>query len=271
MTNFDLEKRSELPAVACINCDQKYEGFFCPKCGQRELKGRFTIKESSGWILDKIFNLERGLFYTIKELFLRPHEMISNYLKRATVRYMHPLRFVFLLATISALVSIFSGVFESKEVIEGLEGYVEGWNMGRTEETISVNDLMGVVETIKKYFSFILILNIPVISIASFIIYFKRKYNFTEHLIIHCYAYGFSLAIGLPLYLLFFLDNGFIIHTLINTISYSLAYIYIFIKVFGDNLFTGLFKTLMIFLISVILSSIIILVISAVVSISLSN
>ena len=204
MSKKSLESYENLPSSDCRNCNYSYNGFYCPRCGQRKLEGRYTLSQSFGWIFNQIFNLERGLLFTVKELFVRPGELISSFLNRATVRYSHPFRFVFVMATIAALLTILTGTFEASEVTE----YFEKTGEDDIEKRESIK---LVIENIKKYLSLLLLINIPFNAVASLIVYSSRKYNYTEHLILNCYAYGFTLIIGLPTHLFLFLPNGLLI------------------------------------------------------------
>lgn len=261
MTNFDLEKREILPQADCVNCGQHFEGFFCPKCGQRKIEGRFTFKESAGWIFDKIFNLERGIFFTIRELFIHPKEMIDNYLQRATVRYMHPFRFVFLLATISALATILSGTFESSQMMEGMEGYVDGFNESASDRNkASIEKGIVIIETVKKYLAFIMLANIPVNALASFLVYFRRRYNYTEHLILNCYLYGFSIIVSLPLFLVMLLENGLYIYSGLNSLVYLASFAYIFSKFFKENIIESFLKAILQFVITLVIMLIVLVI-----------
>lgn len=271
MTKFNLENRTNLPATTCVNCTQNYQGFFCPRCGQKSLEGRFTFKESIGWIFDKIFNLERGIFFTIKDLIFRPGLMLSSYLGRATVRYVHPFRFVFLMATISAIATILSGAFESEELMKGVKGYIEGFNDGNREKNLAFEDVLAFFETVKKYFAFLLILNIPIISIASYIVFKKFKKNFTEHLIINCYAYGLYLVLSLPFFILILLNNGIILNQIANTFLYFIIYVYIFSKLFCINFFKGMLRVLLAFIVSSVFTLIVLLILLISLSILFMN
>lgn len=59
-----------------------------------------------------------------------------------------------------------------------------------SQEQIELNQ--KVQEYIKKYLSFVILLNVPFISFFSWIFYRKKKYNYAEHLVIN--AYGYSLV-----------------------------------------------------------------------------
>ncbi|MFT6166931.1 MAG: hypothetical protein ACJASF_001625 [Vicingaceae bacterium] len=252
MEDFGINRKLEFQERVCQNCDFSYKGFFSPNCGQRFVQGRFTIGESIGWIFDNIFNLEKGFFFTIKELTVNTSEMLTKYFKRATVAYMHPFRFAFLMATISALVTILSGAFDSSFIME----FIVGWNNyepANEPSSAEIETGIEVLETVKKYFAFILLVNIPFYAFASFLIYFRRKLNFTEHLILNCYALGFSLLVGLPLFFLTLANYGLEYYSLSNTIVTILSYAFIYHKFFKENYFSSLFKVVLQYLVVIII------------------
>lgn len=252
---------TQLLARVCQNCGYNYTGDHCPNCGQRFLTGRFTIKESIGWIFDKMFNFERGFFFTIKELIFNTHGMLTQYFNKGTVDYMHPFRFAFLLATVTSIVVIVSGTFESEEMVSGLNGYIEGWNMYEKDnsEKLQFETVLTIVETIKKYFAFILMINIPLYSISTLIIYRSKKLNFAEHLILNCYAYGFTLLISLPLFTVMFLKNGLVIYSIGSAIIYFIGYLYFFKRLFQESFLKSLIKVIGITILTGILSSLMVM------------
>ncbi len=263
MGYLDTKKELKLQKRDCQNCDFQYDGGHCPNCGQQFLEGRFTIGESVSWFFDKLFNLEKGLFHTIKELVLNTNEMLTKYFKKATVTFMHPFRFAFLMATISAILTVFSGTFDSSSIMQ----FSEGWNNYEIENKPSDAQMeMGieVLETIKKYFAFILLINIPFYALASFLFYYKRRLNFTEHLILNCYALGFSLLMGLPLVLLMLAENGLAIYSILNPIITILSFAFIYHKFFKENYFISLLKTLLFYALFVIIIVVIFLVVAIV-------
>ncbi|MFT6137683.1 MAG: hypothetical protein ACJA1Z_002923 [Patiriisocius sp.] len=73
-----------------------------------------------------------------------------------------------------------------------------------------------ILETIKKYFAFILLFSIPFYAVTSFLIYDKSRLNFTEYLILNCHALGVTLFVGTPLNLLLLLDESLFVYSIIN-------------------------------------------------------
>lgn len=243
----ELEQLKDLPDRECQNCQFIYDGYFCPRCGQKYMDGRFTIKESVNWILGQILNLEKGFFYTIWQLLLRPGLVINDYLNKATVRYVHPFRFAFIVATISAIITISSGAFETQELSQFMPGKSE----------IEVEKLENLVEQIKKYFTLIMLVSIPFYAISTQLIYRRFKKNFTEHLILNSYAYGFSLAVAWPFIFVILLPNGLIYHGSISFIISLIAIAWVYAKFFKESIFKAFLKTILVTIFSMILGAIV--------------
>ena len=146
-------------------------------------------------------------------------EMLSKYFKKANVPYIHPFRLAFFMATMSATLTVFSGTFDSILIMQFSEDMTEGWNCYQIEErsnTAEIRLAIEILETIKKYFAFILLFSIPLYAVTSFLIYDKSRLNFTEYLILNCHALGVTLFVGTPLNLLVLLDESLFVYSNIN-------------------------------------------------------
>ena len=89
----------------CPTCGRHYVGNFCPQCGQSAKIGRYSLKNALLLYLDVWGLGNRGMFRTIRDLFLRPGYMIQDYLRGMQMAYFPPFKMLFLLATLSLLVS----------------------------------------------------------------------------------------------------------------------------------------------------------------------
>lgn len=243
----ELEHLKDLPDRECQNCQFIYDGYFCPRCGQKYMDGRFTLKESVSWILGQILNLEKGFFHTIWQLIFKPGIVINDYLNKATVRYIHPFRFAFIVATISALITISSGAFETQELSQYLPN--------KTEKEVEM--IENFIEEFKKYFTLIMLVFIPFYAFGTQLIYRRFKKNFTEHLILNCYAYGFSLVLAWPLIFIVLLPNGLIYHGTISFIVSLLAIAWVYAKFFKESVFKAFLKTILVTIFSMILGAIV--------------
>ncbi|MDC1451187.1 hypothetical protein N8371_02055 [Vicingaceae bacterium] len=58
------------------SCGTELNGAYCSSCGERTISKRFTVKESIGWLLTNIFNLEKGFLHTTWALIKSPGKVI---------------------------------------------------------------------------------------------------------------------------------------------------------------------------------------------------
>ena len=89
----------------CPTCGRHYIGNFCPQCGQSSKIGRYSIKNALLLYLDVWGLGNRGMFRTIRDLFLRPGYMIHDYLSGMQMAYFPPFKMLFLICTLSLLVN----------------------------------------------------------------------------------------------------------------------------------------------------------------------
>ena len=262
MGNSIIKSKLTLQKRECHYRNFNYNSEYCPNYGQQFLEGRFTMNESIGWFFNKLLNIEKGLFFTIKELTVNTHEILSKYFKKATTSYMHLFRFAFLMATVSAILIVFSGTFDSSLIMQFSGGIVEGWNGYEVEGQANTSEIVlaiEILETINKYFAFILLFNIPLYAVASFLIYYKRRLNFTEHLILNCYALSFTLFVGIPLNLLMLWNDGLFIYSILNPIITVSSYAFIYKRFSEENYFMSLLKTVLLLISIVIIIGVIVL------------
>ena len=89
----------------CSTCGRRYVGNFCPQCGQSAQVGRYSFKNAFLLYLDVWGLGNRGMFRTIRDLFLRPGYMIRDYLNGMQMAYFPPFKMLFLIITLSLLVN----------------------------------------------------------------------------------------------------------------------------------------------------------------------
>jgi hypothetical protein len=98
--------------TVCKSCSSNLNGTYCSICGQKVISKRFTLKKSVGWLFANIFNLEKGFLSTTWDLIKKPGKVVSNFLNGITVPYAHPFRFIFVWATVSTLIAVYTGAYD---------------------------------------------------------------------------------------------------------------------------------------------------------------
>jgi len=100
----------------CATCGTVFRGNFCPRCGQAAQVGRFSFTKALLLFLDVWGMGNRGMFRSIRDLFLRPGYMIRDYLRGMQSAYFPPFKMFFLLTAFSVIVEHgFTFGFQDKE------------------------------------------------------------------------------------------------------------------------------------------------------------
>ncbi|MBP9136503.1 MAG: DUF3667 domain-containing protein [Chitinophagales bacterium] len=170
----------------CKNCNHHFEGNFCNNCGQSsqtpEVNFKFLVYE----IQHSIFNVDKGFFYTIKELFYRPGITIRAYLDGKRVKHFKPIAFVLILSTTYAILTHYSNKTTFLEEI--FSGISDGVNEKNTNT--SFNLFIYTLQWMKNNYAYTTLLIIPVMSLASYLAFIKTKYNYFQHLILNSFIAG---------------------------------------------------------------------------------
>ena len=192
----------------CLNCALKYEGAYCPACSQKATVKRMTWKDFMQDLPKVLFNLDKGLWYTMKRLTIAPKAMLQEYLAGRRVRYLGPMQYAVLGVTIYFLLReiMKTPITISAEALEKGANYDLGYAIGK------------IIRGNLKYFW---LLNVLFFALPARL--FFGKYNYTEHLVISAYIIGHTAF--LSTFTLFISS----LPILINPLVYLLIVVYYFI------------------------------------------
>jgi hypothetical protein len=77
----------------CKNCTSKIHGNYCAHCGNakqlKRIDGHFILHE-----IKHVLHFEKGIFFTIKELLLRPGKCVREYISENRSRLVKPIIFI---------------------------------------------------------------------------------------------------------------------------------------------------------------------------------
>lgn len=162
----------------CKNCKAELGGNFCSNCGQPAHLKRIDahyIKHEIGHLL----HFEKGIFYTIKELIIRPGKNVREFFKENRNRLVKPIIFIIVTSLVYTLINHFFHI---------------------EEQYVSYNDLKSptvekILKWIQEHYGYANIL--MGIFIAFFIKFFFRKadYNIYEIIVLLCFVMGIGMLI----------------------------------------------------------------------------
>ena len=167
--------------MECSVCSNEIRGNYCSNCGQYFKNSRFASITILRDLFDNFFSLEKSIFLNIKIGLIQPKTIVLNYWKGFRKYYFSPLKF-FTIASLFLLINYFFS-----------------------------NDFLGLAVTsnISSHFA-ILILNIILLTIFSYLLYLKFKKNIFEHLILNIYNVSLWTILFVPISIILSLNvnNG---------------------------------------------------------------
>lgn len=160
----------------CTNCNTKVDQNYCPNCGQpaklKRISGHYIYQE-----MIQVLNLEKGIFFTIKELLIRPGDSVRYFIAENRNRLVKPIIFIIFTSLLYSLVNnlfyIEDGYSKIDKVRQSGFGMILKWvqnNYGYS------NIIMGVF-----------------IAFWTKIFFKKYNYNVFEILILLCFIMGMSM------------------------------------------------------------------------------
>ena len=215
---------TETTQTLCMNCGNMLHHQFCATCGQKASTRRFSLKHFIvNDFVSAVLQLNKGFFYTLKELFTRPGHSIRAYVEGKRTKHFNYIAFLLILVGASMYLMQFSPL-DFNEVV----------NADHTEN-LPLDFNLEFNENQK----IILLISIPILALISFLSFKKAAHYYTEHLVLMTYKTAGEFALNI-LFLIITIFLGyetispqvlFIVTLIINL--YSVWFLYQYFSVFG--------------------------------------
>lgn len=207
----------------CKNCYDSITSNFCANCGQKKYK-RINRKYITDEIQYSVLHLNKGFFYTLKNLLLNPGKTAREFVDGNRVNHYKPLLMAFVLAGFSAFVA---HKFVPMESI--MEHQMQQMQEINANNEKSVEMSKKTMSFFMSYFSIIMVTLIPIFSVLTWLSFKKWGHNYFEHIVMNAFFQSFYTATMLMLYPIYiiFPDNPSAITTIM-----SLAYLAIPLMLF---------------------------------------
>lgn len=164
----------------CLNCNEKLQGNYCRHCGQSAQTDRFTFKHvfTHGFLLT-IFHFNKGLFFSLKELFTRPGHSTRDYINGKRVTHINYFSLLVILILIFSLVENVTP-FQYSDLSDG------------DQEIFEAIDI-----ALKKYPKFVYIGIIPLLAIFSYLFFQKARQNYAENIVLNSFKTAAVIAMNI--------------------------------------------------------------------------
>lgn len=250
-------------AGTCRNCDYNLSELskaeFCPNCGQKQQHARYRVKAIIHEFFSVVLNVERGLLHTIGKLFTNPGDVVRGYWDGLTKRYYNPVRYAFVMATLSALITITSGVYDQQmldmESDQNQSEWMYGMGQDLSPEELEEQKELNhkVQQETKKYLSFISLVLIPIGAFAMWLFYKRDGMFYGEALIATAYFIGHTSLLSIFFTILSLTGAISPVENLIgSTAIYIVFGTYILKSTFKADWFSSFGNSVAIFFVSVL-------------------
>lgn len=219
----------------CFNCGEELKGEYCYSCGQKVRKERLSVKYLLSDFFSNVFNAEKGAIPTTLLLLKSPEVVVKDFIKGKTQSYVNPFKYIFFLATISAIVASFIDF-----------GAIIIPNHMHDGPPNPKADAMGmeIVSLLRKYFTALQLLMIPLYAWVSYRIYKKEGYNYAEHVVMVCYLAGFMSILSIFGMIPFIFNANLLPYFQSFILLFNGYYIFAFYRIGSKKGLLGILKAL---------------------------
>ena len=154
----------------CSVCINEIRGNYCSNCGQYFKDKRVTFRTIFTDLFDSVFSLEKSFLNNLKVAVIQPKALPNNYWNGFRKYYFSPGKFF-------TIASLFLLLHYSVE-----------------------NEFLGLVVSSNISSQFVILLtNIVLLTLSSFLIYIQFRKNIFEHLILNVYNVSLWIIIFVPI------------------------------------------------------------------------
>lgn len=179
------------------------------KAPQSEKPPRITFRHFIAEIF-AVLNFEKGIFFTLRELLIRPKQYIEDYLYHDRRKKAHPLRFLFLSAALATFLSLNFFLTSDHWVLRptinddgsvNIGPALRGFEEDQQEDALALiedpekrevidNLLTELSTSFKRSLNGLFLLIVPIQAFFTWLFFRKRRYNFAEHLVANAFICG---------------------------------------------------------------------------------
>jgi hypothetical protein len=197
-------------ATTCKNCNHPFTGNYCNHCGQSAETHRLDFHFLAHDIQHGLFHIDRGIFYTAKELFTRPGNSIREFIEGKRVNHFKPISLLVILASIYGL------LYHNFHI-----------HLMKNSADTKLN-LTEFNEWTATHFAWMTLATIPLYTIGTYICFRKQGYNIIEFLILNTFKASQRLLAHITIFPLLCYFNDTPNLKTVNAVIYAIDVILIF-------------------------------------------
>lgn len=190
-------------AKKCLNCGNMVEDTYCSKCGQSIHVARISPKHLVEELEYGLLHINKGILKTVKELLLRPGLTIKNYLSGKRVKYTKPFVFLIIWGAVYSLIFHYFHFFPMSDM---------------NNQNSVILEYIPLYKWYSEHYSLTVLLLIPFYALSTYLLFYKKGYNYVEHLVLFSYLNGAKIFLVLLLYPLLYLSKSVAIYQIAHVL-----------------------------------------------------
>ncbi|MBL7772960.1 MAG: DUF3667 domain-containing protein [Chitinophagaceae bacterium] len=208
----------------CKNCGTELNSKFCPDCGQAADTHEINLHFFWHDIQHGIFHYDKGIPFTVKELFTRPGHAIRDFIEGKRVKYFKPVALIVILA------GIYMVLFHWLHLDSKMASLVP---LDQQEQ----KSALKIIDWYTNHYALVTLLIVPFSALATYLAFRKAGYNYLQIVVLLLYTTAARLIISivcLPITLLLSKNNLYSMSSLLGMLSigYSIwTYLQFFNKI----------------------------------------
>ncbi len=144
-----------------------------------------------------IFDLDKGLPGTIKQMFVGPKVVVDSYWNKEEA-FFPPIRYIIIIGIIYAL--IWELLVSDSSIAEFSKGLAEGFNSDESSDripSIKEDAVMTMIVAFNRYLAYLTIAFLPLYAGFTYLLFRADKATFLKHIIVNAYISGQMLLLYL--------------------------------------------------------------------------
>jgi hypothetical protein len=151
--------KNSLPTHKCKSCGFSGTGNYCSQCGQSFNTKRITIRELLRELIHFFTHIEKGFFYTLKQLIVAPGRMQLAYIEGKRNIHQKPFSMFLICATFTALFRYW--------IFFAVTKYYQ-------------TDIISEAKFFHEYLVITYISLIPIYILITYLLFYRSGYNYAE-------------------------------------------------------------------------------------------
>ncbi|MET0244261.1 MAG: DUF3667 domain-containing protein, partial [Flavitalea sp.] len=181
----------------CPDCGDQKTGNFCSNCGQHEDE-RYNLHLLIHEVIHAVTHADKGIFSYSIGLLYKPGIIASDFVEGKRKRYFNPFQYLIIILGLYIL------TMSATHFMEKMTYY-----MNQNQKSYVKTELDSAFAIFNKYQKFIYLALVPLTTFVIQLLFRKKGFNYTEHLVGYVVYFGNSLFVHSLIILLSFLPIPF--------------------------------------------------------------